>query len=83
MDVVYGERLVLGYEATRYAATEAFAKSWRPGEKGTVQVLGHPAGSPGYFGVPGSLGAQLRPSDRPLLAMQTTCAQMTREREQP
>ena len=54
MDVVYGERPVLGYEATRYAATEAFAKSWRPGEKGTVQVLGHPAEPQGTLGVPRS-----------------------------
>jgi hypothetical protein len=26
---------VLGYETTREAAMEAFAKSWRPGEQGT------------------------------------------------
>jgi hypothetical protein len=30
-----GEGPVLGYEATREAAMEAFAKSWRPGEQGT------------------------------------------------
>jgi hypothetical protein len=30
-----GDGPVLGYEATREAAMEAFAKSWRPGEKGT------------------------------------------------
>jgi hypothetical protein len=28
-----GEGPVLGYEATREAAIEAFAKSWRPGEE--------------------------------------------------
>jgi hypothetical protein len=26
---------ILGYEATREAAIEAYAKSWRPGEQGT------------------------------------------------
>jgi hypothetical protein len=30
-----GEDPVLGYEATRNAAMEAFAMSWHPGEKGT------------------------------------------------
>ena len=29
-----GEGPVLGYEATREAAMEAFAKGWRPGEQG-------------------------------------------------